>query len=143
MAVIVRPVAPSDFIALETLDSELPHGPPRDGAIRAWIESGLAYLAVDGTDAAGFAVMTRHFFDRGFIELLMVGARFRRRGVATAMLRYLASNSPTPMLWTSTNESNAPMRALLAAEGYIPSGAIEGIDEGDPELIFRKRVRPD
>jgi hypothetical protein len=33
------------------------------------------------------------------------------------------------------------MRALLAAEGYIPSGAVEGLDEGDPELFFRKPVR--
>jgi hypothetical protein len=58
-------------------------------------------------------------------------------------MRHLETISPTPLLWTSTNESNAPMRALLAAHGYIPSGAVEGLDEGDPELFFRKRVRPD
>lgn len=143
MAVIVRPVALTDTVALELLDSELPHGLPRDHAIRAWIASGNAYLATEGDDPAGFAVMTRQFFDRAFVELLMVARTYQRRGVGTAILRYLAEHSPTPLLWTSTNESNAPMRALLKAEGFIFSGAVEGLDEGDPELFFRKRVRPD
>lgn len=141
MAVIVRPVAPTDYVALELLDSELPHGPPRDHAIRAWIASGQAHLAVDGDEPAGFAVMTRQFFDRGFVELLMVARKYQRRGVGRAILRHLAEHSPTPLLWTSTNESNAPMRGLLAAESYVFSGAVEGLDEGDPELFFRKRVR--
>jgi hypothetical protein len=141
MALTIRRATPSDFDGIVALDSNLPHGSPRAEALRVWIATGSAYVALDGPAPVGYAVMTQHFFDRAFVELLMVGATFRRRGIATTIMRHLASISPTELLWTSTNESNAPMRALLAAEAFIPSGAVEGIDEGDPELFFRKRVR--
>jgi GNAT superfamily N-acetyltransferase len=141
MALTIRLAKPADFDGIVALDSNYPHGSPRAEAVRVWVETGCAYIALDGDEPVGYAVMSRHFFDRAFVELLMVGARFRRRGIATAMMRHLAGVSPTDMLWTSTNESNSPMRALLAAEGFIPSGAVEGLDEGDPELFFRKPVR--
>ena len=141
MTLTIRLATPADFDGMVALDSNFPHGSPRAEAVRLWVAAGHAYVALDDGEPRGYAVMTRHFFDRAFVELLMVGARFRRQGIATAMMRYLGTISPTPLLWTSTNESNAPMRALLAAEGYIPSGAVEGLDEGDPELFFRKRVR--
>jgi GNAT superfamily N-acetyltransferase len=137
MAVIVRLATPSDLHAMQPLD------PGRATRMRGWIEDRQAYIAIDGGEAVGYAMMTQHFFDRAFIDLLIVAERARRRGIATAILRHLEAESPTAILWTSTNESNAPMRALLAAEGYIPSGMVEGLDEGDPELFFRKRVRPD
>jgi ribosomal protein S18 acetylase RimI-like enzyme len=137
MAVIVRPATPLDLKAMQPLD------PDRASLMHGWIEAGHAYIAIDGGEAVGYAMMTRHFFDRAFIDLLIVAEKVRRRGIATAMLRHLAAESPTAMLWTSTNESNAPMRALLAAEGFVASGAVEGLDDGDPELFFRKRVRPD
>jgi GNAT superfamily N-acetyltransferase len=141
MTLTIRVATSGDTDSIIGLDSNLPHGSPRADALRGWVAAGHAYIATDDGEPRGYAVMTRHFFDRAFVELLMVGAKFRRQGIATAMLRHLASVSPTPMIWTSTNESNAPMRALLAAEGFIPSGAVEGLDEGDPELFFRKRVR--
>ena len=141
MTLTVRPATLADFDGIVALDSNYPHGSPRAEAVRAWVEAGCAYVALEGTEPVAYAVMSRSFFDRAFVELLMVGARFRRRGIATAMMRHLAGISPTDLLWTSTNESNAPMRALLEAEGYIPSGAVEGLDEGDPELFFRKAVR--
>lgn len=141
MTLTIRRAVPADFAAIAALDSALSHGSPRHEAIRAAIEAGSLHVAIDDAGPVGFAVMTRHFFDRGFVELLMVGANFRRRGHATALLRHCQANCPTDILWTSTNASNAPMRALLAAEGYIASGAVEGLDEGDPELLFRKRVR--
>jgi hypothetical protein len=33
------------------------------------------------------------------------------------------------------------MRTLLAKRGYIPSGRIENLDPGDPELVFVKFLR--
>jgi hypothetical protein len=32
------------------------------------------------------------------------------------------------------------MQALLEAVGFIRSGIVEGLDEGDPELIYRKVI---
>jgi hypothetical protein len=39
-------------------------------------------------------------------------------------------------MFTSTNESNTPMRELLRSEGWSPSGVLAGLDEGDPEHVF-------
>ena len=41
-------------------------------------------------------------------------------------------------LWTSTNLSNAAMIALLQGRGYRAMGQIDGLDAGDPEVIFRR-----
>jgi hypothetical protein len=47
----------------------------------------------------------------------------------------------TPKVFTSTNQSNTPMQGLLGKCGFSPSGVIENLDEGDPELLFmRARV---
>ncbi len=43
---------------------------------------------------------------------------------------------PGEKLWTSTNESNVAMRNLLVRLGFIPSGQIDNLDEGDLELVF-------
>lgn len=42
-------------------------------------------------------------------------------------------------VFTSTNESNAPMQALPAAEGWELSGKLDGLDDGDPELVYYLR----
>jgi hypothetical protein len=49
----------------------------------------------------------------------------------------------TAKLFTSTNQSNKPMQVLLNRLGYRPSGVIENLDEGDPELVYMKQVRSD
>jgi hypothetical protein len=41
-----------------------------------------------------------------------------------------------PLVVTSTNESNTPMRELLRSEGWHLSGVLTGLDEGDPEQVF-------
>lgn len=49
--------------------------------------------------------------------------------------------TPLGELFISTEEINAPMRALLGASGYVASGAIDRINEpGNAELIFHKRL---
>jgi hypothetical protein len=42
-------------------------------------------------------------------------------------------------IFTSTNRSNAPMQGLLASLGWQLSGELDGLDEGDPELVYYLR----
>ena len=46
----------------------------------------------------------------------------------------------TPKLFTSINLSNLGMQSLLAKSGYELSGVIHNLDEGDPELVYLKRL---
>ncbi len=84
----------------------------------------------------GYAVTHRHFFGQPMLELVMVAPDFRRQGIG-AQLIGAAISAADPVLWTSTNQSNRPMQALLERLGFVRSGIIEGLDPGDPELVYR------
>jgi hypothetical protein len=51
-------------------------------------------------------------------------------------MRTAAATSTTADVFTSTNESNLPMQALLNSEGWVLSGKLVGLDDGDPELVY-------
>ena len=44
-------------------------------------------------------------------------------------------HASTSRVFTSTNQSNAPMRELRS-EGWTASGVLSGLDDGDPEHVF-------
>lgn len=94
------------------------------------------YLAENTTQIVGFAIMDYAFFDCGFVTLLIVREERRRCGIGSALLDYLSRQCKTEKLFTSTNQSNRPMRGLLVKSGFIPCGQIDALDEGDPELFF-------
>ena len=57
-------------------------------------------------------------------------------GYYTALMAHCAMAHERDRMFTSTNESNAPMRALLDRAGWRPAGVVHYLDPGDPELIF-------
>ena len=97
------------------------------------------YLAEETAQIVGFAIMDYSFFTCGFVSLLVVAEECRRRGIGAALLDYLLRQCKTGKLFTSTNESNAPMRGLLGKSGFMPCGQIDALDEGDPELFFVRK----
>ena len=76
------------------------------------------------------------FYECGFVPMLYVAEEARRHGVGGALMRAVAARCKTTKLFTSTNQSNEPMQELLATLGYVPSGLIENLDPGDPELVY-------
>lgn len=95
-----------------------------------------ALVALAGGKPIGVAEFHTHFYGHLFIELLLVEERYRRRGVASALIAACAAAAPTDRLFTSTNTSNLPARALFLGAGFEPSGSIDNLDEGDPEIVF-------
>jgi ribosomal protein S18 acetylase RimI-like enzyme len=137
MSIEIRPAAAEDAERLLALDSYAQINPQRRTQIAVWIEAGQCFLADRDGAAVGYCVLTRAFFNSFFIELLMVDGTERRSGIGTRMIRHVADQIPPgEKLWTSTNQSNAPMRALLARLSFVESGRIDNLDEGDPELVF-------
>lgn len=121
------------------LDALVP-GTPRkrawyDGALRA----GEALVATLDGKFAGFAIHHQHFFERDFLSLLVIEPWCRRRGVATALVAAVAAKCQRGELFTSTNRSNTMMLDSLQRWGFVPTGRIDNIDPGDPELVFLKR----
>lgn len=114
-------------------------GQGRDDFLRRCLDLGECLVCLDRGAVAGFAVVKpARFYGRDFIELLMVDPAHRRRGIGRDLLRAAHAAAGTEQVFTSTNTSNQPMRSLLQAEGWSFSGQLDGLDEGDPELVFYK-----
>jgi GNAT superfamily N-acetyltransferase len=111
----------------------------RNEYIHKTVNLGECHVAVLNNIIIGFAMLNYTFFGCGFIELLNIDPEYRRRGVGGALILYLFQLCETAKLFTSTNESNIPMRNLLAKIGFLRCGFIDELDEGDPELIYVKK----
>ena len=137
----VELASPADYEEVRALDRLLAGVRDRSEALGDWIARGECRVARDDDGAiAGFVVANQSFFAQSFIVLLVVHPERRRRGVASALVRAVEAASPTPKLFTSTNRSNTAMQAVCAALGFVPSGVIDNLDDGDPELVYFKRV---
>jgi ribosomal protein S18 acetylase RimI-like enzyme len=86
---------------------------------------------------AGLCI-SAEFFGHDFLALLFVASGHRRRRIATALVRAWEARAGSPKLFTSTNQSNVPMQRLCDGLGYVRSGLIENLDEGDPEVVYFK-----
>lgn len=113
-------------------------------AHKGWIgerfADGNCWVARKGDEIVGFAIFIPSFFREWFIDLVIVHPDHRRQGVGSALVRQCEASCKQAKLFTSTNVSNEAMRALLAKLDYQPSGQVENLDEGDPELIFVKKL---
>lgn len=88
----------------------------------------------------GFLIFKEDFFDCSFISLVIVKPTERRKGYATALLQYFLSISPTKKIFSSTNQSNNRMQEVFKRNGFIESGIINNLDDGDPEIVYFKLI---
>jgi GNAT superfamily N-acetyltransferase len=132
----VRRAVAADAARLRAIDPLAASDRDRHEFIGRAIAAGTCHVAAEDGALAGFAVSNRSFFHRPFIELVVVAEERRRRGVGMALVMHCVGLEAPDAVWTSTNESNGPMRRLLNAAGFIESGRVENLDAGDPELIF-------
>lgn len=137
----IRTANGDDLDAICSLDLVAHTEAGRRKFIEGSVGDGTCHVAVVGGEVIGYGVLNYTFYRQGFVELLYVHAGQRRRGAGAALLREMEARCRTPKLFTSTNLSNLPMQALLQRLGYTPSGVIHNLDEGDPELVYFKRLR--
>lgn len=137
----LRQAVPDDVDAICAFDHLAAGETARREFIRRVVSEGKCWVAeVDG-QVAGYMGLEYMFFDRGFVSMLYAHPAFRRRGIGTALMQKAETLCRTDGLFTSTNQSNLPMQALLQKLGFVCSGFIENLDPSDPELVYFKRVR--
>ena len=137
----IRLAEESDVEALFSLDLIARREDERREFIKQSVASGTCIVAVAEDEVIGYGVLNYNFFHHGNIDMLYVHADHRRRGAGAALLRHLESQCKTPKLFTSTNLSNLQMQSLLTKLEYVVSGVIHNLDEGDPEIVYFKRLR--
>ena len=136
----IRTAVEDDVEALCSLDLVARREEGRRELIRREVASGNCFVAVIDETVVGYGVLNYTFFHHGSIDLLYVHSDHRRRGAGAALLRHMESLCRTVKLFTSTNLSNLPMQSLLAKSGYVLSGVVHNLDEGDPEIVYFKRL---
>lgn len=136
----LRTATITDAAAIIAFDHVAASEPARVQFIHDQIRVSTCYVAVIDVNVIAYAVLNYKFYDNGWIEMLYVHPQFRCQGIGSALIRYLVNECRTPKLFISTNQSNVPMQRLLATLDFNRSGFIENLDEGDPELVYFKRL---
>jgi GNAT superfamily N-acetyltransferase len=126
------------LIALDHLGSVGHQG--RISQLQHGIDGGQCLVHTEKDVIDGYVIVRPgHFFGRDFVDLLLVESAARRQGIGTALLQAAIAHLRGDQIFTSTNRSNAPMQGLLASLGWQLSGELDGLDEGDPELVYYLR----
>jgi GNAT superfamily N-acetyltransferase len=132
-AIAARPAEKVDVAAVLEID----HVAERADEVRRAVEEARCLVAEIGGELVGFCVSGR-FMGFDYLELLIVDAAHRRQGVGTVLIEAWERTAETLKLFTSTNVSNVPMQRLCESLGYVRSGLIDNLDEGDPEIVYFK-----
>jgi GNAT superfamily N-acetyltransferase len=139
--VSLRRALEGDVRALIAFDRIASESEAQSTLICRAVASGTCHVAdLDGQIVA-YGILNYNFYGHGWVDMLYTHAGHRRLGVGSTLLRHMEALCETPKLFTSTNLSNLPMQSLLSRAGFVLSGIIENLDEGDPEIVYFKRVK--
>jgi GNAT superfamily N-acetyltransferase len=130
-AITISQSTPGDLDAVLAIDDR----PARATEVSEAVSRGRCSVARVGHEIVGFSVRGT-FFGHDFLELLVVTTEHRRHGVGAALVEAFLARFPGAKVFTSTNASNAPMRALCERLGFVEAGTIDHLDEDDPEVVY-------
>ena len=108
--------------------------------VRSHLERHHLLVARDGDDVVGILAYRTDWFQCTFVSLVSVRADHRKRGIARALFRAVEGMSPSPRLFSSTEETNPVAIQMHTALGFQPSGYIDNLPQGYRELLFYKRL---
>lgn len=139
---ITRHADAADLQAVMALAAEV-LGPERAGPfVRSHAERHHLLVAEEAGEVVGVLAYRMDWFQCTFVGLVCVRRDFRRRGVARALYKMVEGVSPSPRLYSSTEETNSVAIQMHTALGFVPSGHIDNLPQGYRELLFYKRLQP-
>ena len=110
--------------------------------VRSHVERHHLLIAEEEGGVVGFVAYRTDWFQCTFVTLISVDAQHRKRGIARALFRRVEEMSPSPRLFSSTEETNSIAIRMHTALGFTPSGHIDNLPQGYRELLFYKRLHP-
>ena len=116
-------------------------GPERAGPfIRSHLERHHLLVAHERREVIGVVAYRTDWFQCTLVSLVSVRGDHRKRGVARALYKAVEGMSPSPRLYSSTEETNSVAIQMHTALGFHPSGYIDNLPQGYRELLFYKRL---
>ncbi|MEQ2528428.1 GNAT family N-acetyltransferase [Bacillaceae bacterium CLA-AA-H227] len=129
-----------DLEEVVNIDSEVIGSDSRCGYFKKAIDEARCIGVIHENAIMGFLIFDTHFFDCSFIPLIIVKPSERRKGYATSLIQHFISIAPTTKIFSSTNQSNKQMHEVFKRNGFIQSGYVDNLDEGDPEIIYFRNI---
>jgi GNAT superfamily N-acetyltransferase len=138
----IRAPQPADLDAVMKLAAGV-LGPERAGPfIRSHLDRHHLLVAEDDRQVAGVLAYRTDWFQCTLVSLVAVREDRRKRGIARALYQAVEGMSPSPRLYSSTEETNSAAIQMHTALGFSPSGHIDNLPQGYRELLFYKRLHP-
>jgi len=135
----IRAAQSSDVQAVMQLAAGL--GPRAGPFVRSHLDRHHVLVAELDGEVVGMLAYRTDWFQCTFVTLVSVREDYRKRGVARALYRAVEDMSPSPRLFSSTEETNAASIQMHTALGFQSSGHIDNLPQGYRELFFYKRLR--
>jgi GNAT superfamily N-acetyltransferase len=110
--------------------------------IKSHMERHHLMVAEADKEIVGFLAYRTDWFQCTFVSLVVVREDFRRKGIAREFFNSVEVVSPSPRIFSSTEETNAASIRMHTALGFQPSGHIDNLPQGVRELLFYKRTPP-
>jgi len=117
-------------------------GPGAGPLVRSHLERHHLLVAEVRGEIVGVLAYRTDWFQCTIVTMVSVREDHRKRGVARALYRAVEGMSPSPRLFSSTDETNAVSIQMHTALGFHASGHIDNLPQGYRELLFYKRLRP-
>ena len=136
--IVTRAAGHGDVDAMLACDAYAQAHASRGEAVRTAVGQGHCQVAIRAGQVAGYVLTHGDFFGYAFVSLVVVAPGQQRRGVGLRLLAAAEAACRTGKLFTSTNQSNGAAQRLFARAGFVRSGRIDHLDEGDPELVYVK-----
>lgn len=134
--ITVRNAIEPDIEFIKNIDHLMSSECEREVAIKNAINNNSAYVVCYDETVAGYGIIHHHFFGHPFIEMVYISEDCRGNGYGPILMNAMLSNINSSKVFTSTNQSNEHMQHVLKRDGWIKSGYIDHLDEGDPEIIY-------
>jgi RimJ/RimL family protein N-acetyltransferase len=112
----------------------------REEKITKAISNDECFLILENSQVVGFVIFDYRFFDQGWIELIVIKEDYRGKGIGTKAIDLICKKCKSDKVFTSTNHSNNRMQKALEKAEFSFAGELTGLDEGDPELFYYKRL---
>jgi ribosomal protein S18 acetylase RimI-like enzyme len=110
--------------------------------IKDYLERHHLIVAEARSTVVGLLAYRTDWFQCTYVSLVTVREDYRRRGIAREFFRSVEAISPSPRLFSSTEETNSASIRMHTALGFSPSGYIDNLPQGVRELLFYKRIPP-
>ncbi|MFV1884934.1 MAG: GNAT family N-acetyltransferase [Balneola sp.] len=112
----------------------------REGKITKAILNDDCFIISAGKEEIGLVIFDYRFFDQGWIELIIIDEEYRGKGIAGKVFDIICEHCTSDKVFTSTNRSNTQMQRALAKADFSFAGELKGLDDGDPELFYYKKL---